>query len=250
MSKNYEQFASLYDDLMEEAPYTKWVEFVEAHLKEKPPTESSILELGGGTGTLAELLLAKGFRLVFSDYSPEMLAVTDQKLRRFGKAGEMPLYQLDMSDFSLDDTFDTVVIFCDALNYLPDETAVQATFQNVYAHLKPGGVFLFDVHSTLKIDRFLTQQTFGSSDPSLSYLWECFEGEAPYSVVHDLTFFIQEDNDLYRRIEETHEQRTYPLSFYLTLLEQMGFVENHVIGDFDTEQPLDKSERWIFKARK
>lgn len=248
MSRNYHDFAALYDYLMEAAPYPKWVEVVEEAVSDRMSAERCILELGAGTGTLAELLLKKGYQLTVSDFSEEMLAVADQKLRPLDPS--IPLYQLDMRDFDLDRKFDAIIIFCDAINYLKDQEELLSTFKNVYNHLNQNGVLLFDAHSTTKIQSFIAQQTFGSSEPEISYLWECFPGEANESVVHELTFFIENDNGYYSRVEETHEQRTYPLKEFLELLTKAGFQSTKVIGDFDPAKNLEVSERWIFKAYK
>ncbi|WEG14207.1 class I SAM-dependent methyltransferase [Pullulanibacillus sp. KACC 23026] len=248
MSKSYEQFSSLYDELMAEAPYDRWLSLVETFFA--PAEEMELLELGAGTGTLALSLAQKGYVMTVSDYSSEMLAIAEQKFRKIGFDEHIPFYLLDMSDFDLETEYDGVLIFCDALNYLPDQEAVKQTFINAYRHLKPGGYLLFDVHSTAKMDFFLTHETFGSSDEELSYLWECFPGEAAHSVIHDLTFFVQEDEGLYRRVEETHEQRTYPIEVYRSLLHEAGFTDIEIIGDFQSEAPLDESERWIFVSKK
>lgn len=251
MSDTYEAFADLYDTLMEDAPYSKWLEMVKATLPLEggESKKNRLLELGSGTGTLALSLLKAGYSLTVSDYSSEMLTVAEQKIRREGY-DRASFYLLDMSEFDLETLYDGVLIFCDALNYLPDELAINQTFQNVYQHLEDGGYFLFDVHSTKKMALFLNDTTYGSSDEAISYLWECFEGEAPYSVSHDLTFFIQQDNGLYARVEETHEQRTYSLSTYRSLLESNGFHIKTILGDFHTPVDLEEAERWIFIAQK
>lgn len=248
MSENYHDFAALYDYLMEEAPYPKWVEFVEKALPQDKKGEHHILELGAGTGTLAEMLLNKGYQLTVSDYSEEMLAVAEQKLRVLDPG--LSLYQLDMREFDLEAEFDAVIIFCDAINYLNNQEELLATFKNAYSHLNENGVLLFDAHSMAKIQTFISQQTFGSSEPEISYLWECFPGNDEGSVVHELTFFIENEDGLYSRFEETHEQRTYPLNEIFDLLTKAGFQSWEVIGDFDPLQDLEESERWIFKVYK
>ncbi len=248
MSNTYEQFAYFYDQLMEEAPYDEWVTFVLKRLSNQPQAQIELLELGAGTGTLAELLIKKGYRVTVSDYSEEMLTIADQKLRSLDAS--ISLVQLDMRAFHLETVFDAVLIFCDSLNYLSNEDEVLATFQNAFNHLKPGGYLLFDVHSTYKISRFIDQQTFGSSDPEISYLWECFEGDAPHSVIHDLTFFVETESGLYQRSEETHEQRTYPISVLLDRLQKAGFEEPEILGDFNPENGLETSERWVFAVKR
>jgi SAM-dependent methyltransferase len=244
MSDTYTEFATLYDYLMDEAPYAEWVNLVDQTMGQK----GELLELGAGTGTLAALLIQKGYQLTVSDLSEEMLAIAEQKIRPID--GTASFYVLDMRAFCLDHLFDGVLLFCDAINYLSDDLAVEETFQTVFSHLKPGGVFLFDAHSIKKIERFLEQQTFGSSDPSISYLWECFPGDPEASVVHDLTFFVQQDNGLYKRVEETHEQRTYPLNHFLDILKAVGFVDISVVGDFDPKSDLNTCDRWCFVAKK
>lgn len=244
MSETYTEFATLYDYLMSEAPYNEWVDFVERSLSKK----GELLELGAGTGTLATHLIQKGYQVTVSDLSEDMLAIAEQKIRAIDETASF--YVLDMREFRLNQLFDGVLIFCDAINYLSDAEAVKGTFQTVFLHLKPGGVFLFDAHSVKKIGRFLDQQTFGSSDPDVSYLWECFPGETESSVVHDLTFFVQQDDGSYKRVEETHEQQTYPLEQFLLWLEAIGFVEIQVIGDFDDTLDVAECDRWCFMAKK
>ena len=58
-----------------------------------------------------------------------------------------------MTDFSFNNEFDVITIFCDSLNYLPDIEDVNKTFINVFNHLSENGVFIFDVHTIYKIVR-------------------------------------------------------------------------------------------------
>ena len=40
-------------------------------------------------------------------------------------------------------------------------------------------------------------------------LWDTYEDEAPHSIVHELTFFVQEEDGSFSRHDEVHEERTY-----------------------------------------
>ena len=59
----------------------------------------------------------------------------------------------------------------------------------------------------------------------------------------------EEDSDLYERFEEYHNQRTFPMATYKSLLNQAGFEVKEVLADFD-EEPSETSERIFFIAIK
>ncbi len=69
-----------------------------------------------------------------------------------------------MAELELLKEFDCVVIFCDSLNYLQSDKEVQETIQRVYKHLKPGGLFIFDVHSVHKMKDVFGNQSFSYVD--------------------------------------------------------------------------------------
>ena len=73
----YEQFALLYDELMNDVPYDKWVEFTEESLQQADMKEAKILDVACGTGNVT-LLVQKGYDLIGVDLSEEMLTVAQQ----------------------------------------------------------------------------------------------------------------------------------------------------------------------------
>ena len=81
----YEDFASVYDELMDETPYEQWCEnivgFMERYGVSKPERDAGdvlesernlVLDLGCGTGTLTELLYQKGYDMIGVDSSESM----------------------------------------------------------------------------------------------------------------------------------------------------------------------------------
>ncbi|MFD3447665.1 class I SAM-dependent DNA methyltransferase [Microbacteriaceae bacterium 4G12] len=240
---SYERFAFLYDELMSDVPYEKWVEFVERYMEHK----GSILDLACGTGNITLPLAKKGYNVVGVDLSEDMLAVAQQKLAEVGLF--VPFYQQDMRELDLSQTFDCITIFCDSLNYLLEESSIQETFQKVWEHLRDDGLFLFDVHSLYKMHHLFQNQTYTVNEEDVALIWNCFEGEHPDSVEHEMTFFVR-DEDIYRRFDEFHTQRTYPVESLLAWLEKAGFSVISVTGDFTEAKVTSETERIFIAAQK
>ncbi|MBE2939460.1 class I SAM-dependent DNA methyltransferase [Anoxybacillus flavithermus] len=244
----YERFASWYDQLMSDAPYDAWCALVERTVASYH-NGKRLLDLGCGTGELAIRLAEKGFDVTGVDLSEQMLTIAQMKAEERGV--HVLFYQQDMRHFGPFEPFDTIVIFCDSLNYLLEDEDVVATFSRVYDQLRSGGLFLFDVHSLFKMEHiFLQKETFASNDEQVSYIWNCYPGSRPYSVEHELTFFVQLEEGVYERVDEIHVQRTYDVAQYETWLKDAGFRLLHVWADFTEQQPTNESERIFFVAQK
>lgn len=239
----YGIFAQVYNELMDDSLFLKWKDYVTTHLKD---TDTKILELGSGNGHLALLLKQEGYDIEGLDLSAEMLAVA--KSKQEAESVEFPLYQADMRDLSNFDTYQAIVSFCDTLCYLETIEDLERVFSEVYSHLDKNGFFLFDVFTTEHIQS-LDGYTFHDEIPGTMFIWDSYLGEHEYSIEHDLLFFKELDNGLYKRYEELHKERTYPLEVYISKLEAAGFKNIEVIADFDQEI-TGNNERWFFKAEK
>jgi 2-polyprenyl-3-methyl-5-hydroxy-6-metoxy-1,4-benzoquinol methylase len=238
----YGKFASVYDELMEDIPYEKWVEWAASHIQ-----SGKILDLACGTGTLSQLFAEVGFDVTASDLSEEMLAIASQRFQEKGQ--NIPVLQLSMDNLEGLSGFDAVTIAIDSLNYLETETHVQQTFKEVFGALNAGGHFFFDVHSVHKVDTVYMDSPFVFDGEDVAYIWHTEPGNSPHSVIHDITFFIRQGG-LFERFEETHEQRTYEIKDYVAWLETAGFKVESVTADFTGEKPVEESERIFFHAVK
>ena len=246
---SYERFAYVYDELMKDAPYEKWLMILTAKLEEFGVQGKRILDLACGTGEITVELARHGFEVSGVDLSDEMLMVAQEKAMTAGVS--IPFFQQDMAELEGLGQYDCVTIFCDSLNYLRKEEDILKTFRRVHAHLNDGALFLFDVHSIFKIEEIFQNHTFAVNDEEVSYIWECFPGEEPYSVEHDLSFFVREnESGLYERFDELHYQRTYPVEKYRQWLEEAGFEVLETLGDLEQALPQKETERILFIARK
>ncbi|KZE68449.1 methyltransferase [Fictibacillus phosphorivorans] len=244
---SYQQFAYLYDELMEDAPYSEWLYFVKTSVSNYLKDGTRFLDVGCGTGSMTILLAKEGFHVTGVDLSSDMLMVAKEKAEREKVA--ISFFQQDMRDLEGLGLFDCVTILCDSLNYILTEEDVKRTFTSAGNHLTAGGLLLFDVHSIHKINEIFIGQTFGSNEEKLSYIWQCYQGEYENSVEHDLSFFIQ-NGTTYDRYDELHVQRTFSVEDYSRWLLECGYDLLNVSADFKPENPSDESDRILFVAKK
>lgn len=244
---SYEGFAYLYDELMKDVPYEKWIGFIERYRELYPSSGRKILDLACGTGEISIRLAKLGYQVTGVDLSADMLTVAQRKAEL--EQVKVELIEQNMAELELVDEYDLVGIFCDSLNYLQTEDEVNSTFQQISRYMKKGGLLLFDIHSLFKINEIFMDQTFTYDEDGICYIWNCFEGEFPNTVDHELTFFVEDSSGKYDRVDENHTQRTFPVHFYTRWLEDAGFELLETVGDF--EGPVhEQTERIFFVSRK
>lgn len=248
---SYQQFAYLYDELMNDIDYSQWIVFMKDKLEGNLGAKQQlrILDLACGTGELSLRLVEEGYNVTGIDLSEDMLSVAQAKAMTSGKA--IAFYQQNMVELAGHEPFDVIIIFCDSLNYLSTSEEVQQTFQRVHDQLVDGGLFMFDVHSIYKMEHIFMNETFVNNDEDISFIWNCYQGPHPYSVDHDLSFFVKKDDNSndYTRYDEVHKQRTFPVEQYKQWLTDAGFTILDITADFNS--PLAKeSERILFTVKK
>lgn len=269
----YTDFASVYDTFMDETPYEEWAEFIHKLIKEygvsKPVKRISeadvheaaetnnkqtvsdeeildseknlVLDLGCGTGTLTELLYAKGYDMIGVDFSQEMLNIAMSKKE---KSGNDILYLCqDMRELDLYSTIGTVISVCDSVNYLLEDDEVIETFRLVNNYLYPGGVFIFDFNTVYKYEQVIGDTTIAENREDCSFIWDNFYHEEEHINEYDLTIFVKEKKELFRKFSETHFQRGYTLEEMKEFVEKAGLKFIKAI-DADTHKaPGKESER-------
>jgi len=126
----------------------------------------------------------------------------------------------------------------DTLNYLSEYREVVQTFQGVYAALKPGGVFFFDVHNMNSLKETFEGYSYHEDYPTFTYLWDTYleEAEDNIKLYHELSFFIEETPGFYKRLDESHLQVVFPSATYLKTLKQVGFRDIIMLADFKKEK--------------
>ena len=163
---SYENFARVYDGLMDNVPYEEWAQFILNLLQKRKITEGLVLELGCGTGKLMTLLGKAGFDMIGVDNSVEMLQIAREK------TSQDFLYLLqDMREFELYGTVKAVISVCDSVNYITKKEELRKVFQLVNNYLDPEGLFIFDFNTEYKYRELIGETVIAEDREDVSFIW-------------------------------------------------------------------------------
>lgn len=251
----YTSFAQVYDLFMDNVPYEEWSEYVIALLNEYQISDGLVLDLGCGTGKMTRLLSQAGYDMIGIDNSEDMLEIAQeyqyqQVTEDADENKKQILYLLqDMREFELYGTVQAVISICDSMNYLLEEEDLLETFRLVNNYLDPKGIFIFDMNTCYKYAELLGEQTIAENREEGSFIWDNYFDEEEQINQYDLTLFIQEEEGLYRKYEETHYQRAYELDTIKRLLKEAGMEFVAAYDAFTKEPVREDSERMYVIAR-
>jgi SAM-dependent methyltransferase len=133
-----EEVAAAYDDHVEhgEMPVEPVVDFLVERAGGGP-----VLELGIGTGRIALPLVARGVNVHGIDLSEAMVA----KLRDKPGGADIPVTIGDFATTRVDGRFTLAYLVYNTIQNLTTQDEQVACFENVAAHLEPGGRFVIEV---------------------------------------------------------------------------------------------------------
>ena len=114
----------------------------------------SVLELGSGTGRVAQALALKGLNVTGLELAQSMLGQAEAKRLALPPdvADRVRYVQGDMTTADLGDTFDAVICPFYALAHLPP-AAWSSALSNTARHLKPGGLAAFHMPDATMMGR-------------------------------------------------------------------------------------------------
>ena len=102
---------------------------------------NSILDVGCGTGILANELKNMGMEVCAIDISEDMINVANETTTG------IEFLVADMRNFKLNNMFDMITCTFDAINYITDDEGMRDTMRTIYNHLNTNGVFVFDINT-------------------------------------------------------------------------------------------------------
>jgi SAM-dependent methyltransferase len=189
------------------------------------PQGAHILDLCCGTGQLVQKLRNTGYQVTGLDGSAQML--------QYAKVNspESEFILDDARTFSLPPSFTGIVSVGDSLNHLLHLEEITCTFQNVFAALLDGGVFLLDMNLE---ERFQKGWRGSGGVVEKDYAWI---GRANYNeesgiAENTLTVFTQKETS-WLRSDMTLRQQYHARADIESALTQAGFTQIQV---YDAEK--------------
>ncbi len=240
----YQSLACIYDRIMRHVDYAGWSAHIEnINRRFGACRDPRILELGCGTGLLGSHLVAKQYRYLGSDLSLSMCQVA--------KSRGVPIVCVDALNPAFIGEFDVILFLYDGINYLQSLDEYQRMFAKIYAILKPGAVFIFDVttavNSQKNFDDFLDYEDYGD----FYYIRHSYFRKPDATQHNEFSIFKKiENTNTYERFDEHHIQHVFDIRHIESTLDPALF---EVLGVFDgyTMKPCNSnSERVHFVVRK
>lgn len=142
----FDAYSRYYDLLYRDKDYAGEAAFVAGQLRRYAPGVVRVLELGCGTGGHAEHLARLGFSVHGIDQSETMLAGAAARQAKLPPqiAGRLAFAPGDARTARTGGTHDAVVALFHVMSYQASDEDLRAVFATAAAHLRPGGLFLFD----------------------------------------------------------------------------------------------------------
>ena len=243
----YEAFASVYDIFMEQVEYDQWMNHIHAIWEKFGLQPKTVIDLGCGTGSIALPLAKEGYDVIGVDLSPEMLTEADHKAMEEGFSVRFSCQ--DMTELELGEEADCILSLCDSMNYLTEDGQLEDAFKSIAQHMKQESLFLFDLNTEYKFKEVLGQNVFGSAEEHAAYIWENDYDEEEKINEYYVSFFIENEDGLYERIEEFHYERAYSMEEIEEGLQAAGMELVEVYDGYSFDAPRAESERLLFAAR-
>jgi len=208
-----------------------------------------VLELGCGFGRVARPLCDDGHSVTGVDLDPSLLELGRKRAPRAS------LVEADFRELELGRRYDRILCPFNGLYCLTREADLLETLRRVRAHLRPEGLFVFDVYDA---DDFHTDAPAGGDDvpelvttvDALGTTWDVFEASLwDRSAQRIDAVYTHVPHDGRPRVSATIPQR-YLLSGQIEpLLAEAGLTLLALHGDFDESPHGDQSRLLVGIAK-
>lgn len=237
----FSYYADYYNLLYSNKDYASETDFIDRIIKRNALSSKTILNLGCGTGKHDFLLSKLGYEVTGVDLSDEMLKIANVSRTNDQTIKNQPLFiKGDIRYIQLDKQFDVITALFHVISYLPTNKDIALAFDTVKKHLKPGGIFIFDVWygpAVLTCKPEVRFKRMENEKISVSRVAEPVIYHETNIVDVNYTVFVKEKlNEQYEEIKETHKMR-----YFFTPELSNFLVEKKISILFSAEWMSDKA---------
>ena len=216
---SYASLAAWYDQLTGDVPYEAFADFYEAEFAGCGGEFRLLLDFCCGTGTLTAEMARRGYEMIGTDASIEMLMQAREK------CASLPCPPLFLNqraeELDLYGTVDAAICSLDGMNYLhPD--SLPELFRRLRLFVRPGGLVIYDVKSP-EWFRSMDGQVFLDEKDDVFCVWRADYQEENCCLVYGMDLF-ERQGMLWKRSGEEHVEYVHEPELLRTLMDQAGFT--------------------------
>lgn len=240
----YNELSFIYDKLLrQDIDYEDWSKFILKKCNKYNIKMDKYIDLACGTCNITEHIHRSFNYTIALDISQDMLSIAEEKLRY----ENIKFICQDIAELNLNQRFDLATCCLDGTNYLLSDNELIKYFNGVYKHLNSNGLFIFDMNSYYKLVNIMGNNLFNYDDQDIVYMWQnTCEDEI---LDMELTFFVKE-KELYRRFDESHEERAYTEEAIVKYLKAAGFNILEILDGYSDKNSTINSERILYVVQK
>ncbi len=225
-----------YETLMKDVPYGMWLSYLRLIWAKAGVSPRDVLEIACGTGRICRMLTSEGLNMTGIDVSPQMIEEANAMAQAAGM--KIRFETQNASLLQLDSEFDAAFSFFDSLNNITDPIEFQNALTRIKKHLKPGGVFVFDLNTAYAFEKKMFDQFENKPDAPIRYEWKSEWNEATRICKIDMQFWTNEDS-----FSETHFQRAYTQNELNRMMDEAEYKSIKIYDAYTLNPPHKKSDR-------
>lgn len=244
---SYSAFAAVYDELMKPAGYKERADYIIKILSSYGITDGLLLDLACGTGELSCELSRRGFEVIGTDASADMLCEAQTKAY---DAGQNILFLCQrMEETDLYGTVRAIICTLDSINHLESVDALFKTFSRLKNFIDPGGIMIFDVNTVFKHREILGNNIFVYDEKGVYCVWRNSLHPDGRTVSFNLDFFVREGSK-YSRYGESFKEIAFTDGELTAACEQNGFEVLDRFGENGFEKINETTQRAVYVIRR
>lgn len=238
--------AAKYYDLQPDPFSGKDINFYIAHLSSK---DSTVLEIGCGTGRVLIPLAKHCKHIVGIDISESMIAQCKQRLKSAGlDSGEAIVQVNDVCKFRSSKKFDLIIAPFRVFQNIDDDNDIKAFFDTVRFHLAENGKCILNVFKpfaetenevrkkwdTMKVNRKAGESDFKSAK---IVCYERISNVHPVKFIcyPTITYELYKKDKLVDKVEINIPMRCYSPGDFIKIIEDNGFIIEEKWGGYSGE---------------
>lgn len=244
MTGSYTALAPFYDELTRDVDYGRFADLYERLFARLPKKPELVLEIACGTCSVGIELAGRGYDMICTDRSEQMLSAAAEKLSRETIKKKPLLLCQSAEELDLYGTVSAAVCCLDGFNYL-DKAALSETLRRLHLFIEPDGMLIFDINSPERL-RELDGEVFLDERDDVFCVWRVdYDMEIDACLYGMDLFTLDSGSGMWNREREEHTEYVYTPEFLRGELESHGFVSVETF----TEPDIDDQRIFITAIR-